>query len=232
MIRILLADDHTLFRESLALQLRGCPDIEHVLETGNARTAVQLFSEHRPDLVLLDVDLSDGKAFEAARGVRHIDHQARIVFVSGRLCDTDVEEALALPAQGFILGHDSFDAVSQGIGAVLRGEQYFSESLRHRLAVVDGRLRICRPCSPTMASLTPRERQLLIHLSRGASLKQAAALMAVSYKTADNQKASLMRKLDIHDRVALCRFAIHEGLVGLHSHEPALEIGRTTGASR
>ena len=232
MIRILLADDHTLFRESLALQLRGCPDIEHVLEAGDASTAVQLFSEHRPDLVLMDVDLSEGKAFEAARSLRHIDGQARIVFLSGRPCDTDVEEALALPAQGFILRHDSFDAVCQGIRAVHQGKQYFSESLGHRLAVVDGRLRLCRPCNPTLAILTPRERQLLIYLSWGASLKQAAAHMAISYKTADNQKASLMRKLDIHDRVELARFAVHEGLVGLHSHEPPPETARPTAAGR
>lgn len=232
MIRILLADEHALFRESLALQLRGCPDIEQVLEAGDAGTAVQLFSEHRPNLVLLDVDLSDGKAFEAARSVRRIDSQAKIVFLSGRPCDTDVEEALALPAQGFILRHDSFDAVSQGIRAVHQGGQYFSESLSHRLAVVDGRLQLGRPCSPPLAILTPRERQLLVHLSRGASLKQAAAHMAISYKTADNQKASLMRKLDIHDRVELARFAVHEGLVGLHSHGPPPEIGGTTGPGR
>jgi DNA-binding NarL/FixJ family response regulator len=74
-------------------------------------------------------------------------------------------------------------------------------------------VRLTRPRSAAVAALSRRERELLALLGKGATLKEAAAQMQVSYKTADNQKTSLMRKLGIHDRVELARFAIREGLV-------------------
>jgi DNA-binding NarL/FixJ family response regulator len=81
--------------------------------------------------------------------------------------------------------------------------------------VNSGRVTLKRRQSSIIERLSARERELLAHLGRGASLKEAAAAMKVSYKTADNQKTRLMRKLDIHDRVELARFAIREGLVSV-----------------
>ena len=90
---------------------------------------------------------------------------------------------------------------------------FFSKSILSRLNVGEGRIELARPRNPAVASLTPRERELLAHISRGASLKEAAAAMNISYKTADNQKNSLMQKLNIHDRVELAHFAIREGVI-------------------
>lgn len=212
---VLLLDDRTLIRESIAAHLHRLGRINHVLEAADPDEAVRIFQEHHPDVVLLTIDLPAGNGFTVARRIRHIDREAKIICLADRACDTDIELALDLPVQGFLLLYEPISNLADAIEHVRHGETCFSKNIQQRLAIKDGRARLCRPCSPTIASLTPRERQLLVHISRGASLKEAASAMAVSYKTADNQKASLMHKLDIHDRVELARFAIQEGLVSL-----------------
>lgn len=215
MLRLLLVDDHALCRQSLAAHLLRCEGTGEVLEAGTAEDGLRIFSQERPDVVVLSVDLPNGRVFEAARAMRRIAHKARVLLLGARLCDTDIEEALAIPTEGIILKRDSLASLCQAIEQANRGETFFSEPIRNRLQEVNGHLVLGRSCSPMIGGLAPRERQLLAHLARGTSLKQAAAAMTISYKTADNQKSSLMRKLGIHDRVELAHFAIREGLVSL-----------------
>ena len=218
MLRILLAEDQTMFREILSTRLARRAEISDVLEAEDGHTAVRIFMEHRPDIVLIDVSMSEANAFDIARAIRRIDPGARIIFLSRQTFDSDLEEALSLGARGFILKTDELDTLFQAITIVSEGGMFFSEPIRKRLCVEKGELRLSQSsCTRAVAGLTPRERELLTYLGKGASLKDAAEAMAVSYKTADNQKASLMRKLDIHDRVELARFAIREGLVSLSS---------------
>jgi len=220
MLRILLVGDNTLFRESLSAQFVRCAEIATVLEAGDGPTAVQTFAEHRPEVVLIEVSMGDANAFDIARAILEIDRGARIIFLGRQAFDSDVNEALRVEAKGFILKCDGLAVLSQAIASVAKGGMFFSEPIRKRLGIENGQLKLCRPFSPAVAGLTPRERELLTYLGQGASLKEAAAVMDVSYKTADNQKVSLMRKLDIHDRVELARFAIREGLVSLGPRSP------------
>ncbi len=218
MTKVLLIDDHGLCRQSLAAHLLGCPGIERVLELDDPAGAVRVLSRERADVVLLSMDLPEGRAFEAARAIRRVAGDTRILFLGERAYDADIEEALAVPAAGILLKRDSLACLCAAIHTVVGGGTFFSESIRSRLEEVGGRLKLARPGSPAIGSLSPREQELLVHLGRGASLKEAATAMGISYKTADSQKASLMRKLDIHDRVELAHFAIREGLVSLAPH--------------
>lgn len=220
MLRILLADDHTLFRETLSAQLARCAEIATVLEAADGPSAVRTFAEHKPDVVLIEVGMSEENAFDIARAIRESDRGARIIFLSRQAFDSDVEEALSVGASGFILKCDGLTVLTHAIAKVAEGRIFFSEPIRKRLGLESGQVKLCRPCSSAVAGLAPRERELLTYLAKGASLKEAAAVMHVSYKTADNQKARLMRKLDIHDRVELARFAIREGLVSLSPRSP------------
>ncbi|HSW45672.1 MAG TPA: response regulator transcription factor [Phycisphaerae bacterium] len=215
MLHLLLADDHTLFRESVAAELRRNASFSSVLEAGDATSAVRLFEEHHPDVVLLSVHLPAQGAFSSADRIRSLDRSARIVFLADRPCEPDITRALAVPADGLLLKQDSLSDFVTALMRVAQGERVFSTALLPRLTVVDGQLVLHTPCSSAVAGLTLRERLLLAHLSHGASLKEAAAAMSISYKTADNQKASLMHKLNIHDRVELARFAIREGVISL-----------------
>jgi DNA-binding NarL/FixJ family response regulator len=90
---------------------------------------------------------------------------------------------------------------------------HFSPDIMNRLIVKGDEVVLEHPPKSRLSSVSPRERELLRLLAKGLSLKEAASVLGISYKTADKQKASLMTKLDIHDRVQLARFAIREGLV-------------------
>lgn len=212
-VRLLLVDDHRLFREGVAAGLSQCQDIEAVLEAADADRAVRVYREQRPDLVLMDVEMPERDGLEAFRDIRAIDSDCKVMFLSGYEYDSYVQGALDLSACGYVLKREGLAVLKRAISEVARGGCYFSESILARLTVENGRLKLARPKSVAIAALSRRERELLRHLGMGASLKEAAVTMHVSYKTADNQKASLMRKLDIHDRVALARFAIREGWV-------------------
>lgn len=221
MLRMLLADDRTLFRETLSAELARCPKIADVLEASEGEAAVQIYMKYRPDVVIIKVDMSEADAFGIARAIQKIDPGARIIFLSRQTFDSDVEKALKLGARGYILESDGLVILCQAVTDVAEGGTFFSEPIRKRLGVEHRELKLYHlNHNPALASLTPREQQLLIDLGEGASLKEAALAMEVSYKTADNQKTSLMRKLDIHDRVELVHFAIREGLVSLRSCRP------------
>ncbi len=214
-MRLLVADNHRVFREGMVAQLSGCGEIEAVLEASGPDSAVRVLAMERPDVVLTDIQMPGHDGFAAFRAIRAFDPTCKVIVLSGCEFDSYIEEALALNAAGYVLTRDGLAVLKRAIRKVARGGQYFSESIMSRLGTEDGRLKLTRPRSLAIAALTIRERQLLRHLGMGASLKEAAATMNVSYKTADNQKASLMRKLGIHDRVELARFAIREGWVSV-----------------
>lgn len=212
-MRLLLADDHRLFRESVAAQLMRHPQVTAVDEASDAQSALGMVRESPPDIVLLDIEMPGMNPFEAAAAIKGIAADCRVIFVTGHDYDSHVEKALAVQASGYVVKSDGVDVLLQAISKVAQGGMFFSESILERLVIDRDHFRLSRPRSTAVAALSRRERELLSLLGRGATLKEAAATMHVSYKTADNQKTSLMRKLGIHDRVELARFAIREGLV-------------------
>lgn len=213
MLRILLVDDHILLREALKLQLSSIADNVEIHEADHGGEAFDLFERYSPELTLLDVDLPDGHAFPLVERMRRLRPGCRVLFLTGYDYDEFIEHAIRVGVHGYVLKSDGVASLLDAIRIVRDGGHYFSDRIARRLEFLNGKPRLTRPRSEALARLTQRERELLACLGRGASLKEAAAMMQVSYKTADNQKANLMRKLDIHDRVELARFAIREGLI-------------------
>jgi DNA-binding NarL/FixJ family response regulator len=212
-MNLLLVDDHRLFRESVLPQLALHPKVNAVSEAENAGVALAKVRESAPDLVLMDIDMPGMNPFEATRLIHETAPQCKVIFLTGHDYDSHVEEAIAAHASGYVVKHDGLQTLMEAISKVHDGGLYFSEVILSRMVVDKNSVRLTRPRSAAVAALSRRERELLSLLGKGATLKEAAAQMQVSYKTADNQKTSLMRKLGIHDRVELARFAIREGLV-------------------
>ena len=118
-----------------------------------------------------------------------------------------------MKANGFVVKSEGISALIEAIHNVVMGWIHFSPVIMNRLVIQGDVIRLEDPPKSRLGVLSPREHELLRVLAKGLSLKEAAAVMGISYKTADKQKASLMAKLDIHDRVELARYAIREGLV-------------------
>lgn len=212
-ISLVLVDDHALVRASIANWLKGFEDLEVVAEAGDADTAVELAVQHRPDLILMDIDMPGLLCFDAARTIGARCPETRIVFVSAYTHDRYIEGALQCGAAGYITKCEDPALMADALRKVARGETWYSSEVQQRIVIDRDGPRLAVTNGDHNLPLTPRELEVLRYIARGMSKKEIAATMHISVKTVDNHSTSLMTKLDIHDRVQLSRFAIRQGLI-------------------
>jgi two-component system NarL family response regulator len=212
-IGIIVVDDHGLVRDGLRGFLNQQPDFTVLEVAGHADEGIVKVLAHRPDIVLMDIDMPGASCFDAVRMIRARAPDTRCILLSAFINDNHIEDAVNARVHGFLDKTDGHQAIAQAIRKVHAGGNCFSPSILERLVISDGGIRLGTPSSPQLNRLSPRERELLRVLGQGVSLKDAAGILGISYKTADKQKSSVMVKLDIHDKVELAHFAIREGLV-------------------
>ncbi len=211
-ISVVLADDHSLVRGTLANWLRGVAGVAVAAEVGDADAAVEECLRTKPDVLLMDIDMPGLQCFDAARTIKARCPGTRIIFLSAFFNDRYIEEALSVEASGYITKGEPPTVVADAVRSVAGGGVYFSPEVRDRLVVDATGIHLAHPPATRSSTLTTREVEVLRYIARGHSKKEIAATMHLSVKTVDNHCTSLMNKLDIHDRVELARFAIREGL--------------------
>jgi DNA-binding NarL/FixJ family response regulator len=214
-IRVLLTDDHTLFRQGIRTLLSAEPDMEVTGEAGNAAEAVALARQMRPDIVLMDIGMTGMSSFEATRLIRKERPDTRVVFLSMYDDEDYLAECVDIGASGYILKESPIDQLVTAIREVQRGGSYLSPRLLTRL-VDDFRIQGRSPVrQPRFGSLTKREREILKLLAEGRSVKEIAAGFDLSVKTVEAHKFNLMRKLDIHNKAQLVQYAIQKKVIRL-----------------
>ncbi len=212
-IKVLVVDDHALVRGALVECLQRESGIAVVGTAGTAEEAIKLTLEFKPDIILLDINMPGMLCFDAARTITSLAPHTHIVFLSGFLSDSYIEQALAVRARGYIVKRESLDTVVAAVREVAAGGVYFSEEVRARIVVDSRGAKLAGPPRTVGSTLTTREAEILGYIARGLSKKAIANLMHISVKTVDHHAVKLMKKLAIHDRVELTRYAIREGLV-------------------
>jgi DNA-binding NarL/FixJ family response regulator len=212
-IKVLVVDDHGVVRDGVSGVLSRESDIGIVGAAENADEAIAKTLELRPDVVLMDIDMPGVSCFDAIQIIRSRAHDTKIILVTAHEHDEYLEQALRVKANGYVLKNEGMAALADAIRDVVKGRIHISPEVMNRLVIQGSEIRLDNPPKSRLSTLSPRERELLRILAKGLSLKEAAAVLGISYKTADKQKASLMAKLDIHDRVELARYAIREGMV-------------------
>jgi len=213
-IKLLLVDDHSLLRQSLAERLNAEIDFEVIGQLDSADDAVRTVVDLSPDVLLLDIDMPGVASFEAAEHIRTRRPETRIIFLSAFFHDRYIEQALRVEAKGYITKSEPINSVIKAVRQVSQGRVYFSDEVRDRIVVDAKGIRLSPKAPQTRVStLTPREIEVLRYLARGLSKKEIAATMHISAKTVEGHTEKVMNKLDIHDRVELARFAIREGIV-------------------
>jgi DNA-binding NarL/FixJ family response regulator len=215
-IRVLLTDDHTLFRQGIRTLLSAEPDLEVTGEAANASEAVALALQLRPDVVLMDIGMTGMSSFEATRQIRKERPETRVVFLSMYDDEDYLAECVDMGASGYILKDSPADQLVTAIREVHRGGSYLSPRLLSRL-VDDFRLqgRGGQPRQPRFGTLTKREREVLKMLAEGNSVKEIASGFELSVKTVEAHKFNLMRKLDIHNKAQLVQYAIQKKVIRL-----------------
>lgn len=209
---ILITDDHALFAQTLANWLRTVPEMRVVDVVAGAEQAITRAGEHRPDVVLMDIDMPGLSCFEAAEIIADRCPDCAIIFVSAFAHDHYIEQALAVEAAGYITKDEPPESLVSAIRTVVEGGAYFSPEVQSRIIVDSEGARLARPMHTRLSLLTPRELDVLRYLARGMSKKQVSETLSIAVKTVEAHATRLMEKLDIHDRVGLARFAIREGL--------------------
>jgi two-component system response regulator NreC len=218
-IRLVLIDDHTLFRHGLRTLISAEPDLDVVGEGSNAADAVTVAAQTAPDVVLLDIGMPGMSSFEACRQIRKERPETRVLFVSMYDDEDYLAECLEVGGGGYLLKDSPAENLLTGIREVHRGGTYLSPRLLSRL-VDDLRLHGKSPVrQPRFASLTKREREILKLLAEGNSVKEIATSFDLSVKTVEAHKFNLMRKLDIHNKAQLVQYAIQKKVIRL---EPSL----------
>jgi DNA-binding NarL/FixJ family response regulator len=219
-IRVLITDDHALFRQGIRTLLAAEPDLEIAGEAKDATEAVNLSRQNRPDIVLMDIGMTGMSSFEATRVIRKERPETRVVFLSMYDDDEYLAECVSIGASGYILKESPAEQLLTAIREVHRGGSYLSPRLLTRL-VDDFRTQGREPVrQPRFGTLTKREREILKMLAEGQSVKEIASAFDLSVKTVEAHKFNLMRKLDIHNKAQLVQYAIQKKIIRLS--EPLL----------
>jgi DNA-binding NarL/FixJ family response regulator len=207
-IKLLLADDHTIVRQGLKLILSAHADMQVLAEAANGREAVELAAKLHPDVVLMDVAMPEVNGIEATRQMVAANSRIRILVLSMHKESVYVREILRAGARGYIL-KDAIDTeLLTAIRSVARGDGYISPAVSGAL-LNDLRGKTADPTD----LLSPREREVLQHIAEGRTNKEIATLLKLSVYTVDSHRGKIMEKLNLHSTGELVRFALKHGLV-------------------
>jgi DNA-binding NarL/FixJ family response regulator len=219
-IRVMLVDDHALFRKGVASLLATCPDIEVVGEADNGAQAVAKVADLMPDLILMDIQMSEVDGLEATRRIVAAHPYVKIVMLTVAEEDRSLFDAIKAGAQGYLLKKMEPNEFLAMVRGVSRGEAPISRSMASRILGEFGRrVQGPQPEDPT-AALTPREREVLQHLTRGSSNKEIANALCVSENTVKNHLKNILAKLHLQNRVQAVAFALREGIVPEERRSP------------
>jgi DNA-binding NarL/FixJ family response regulator len=211
--RILIADDHAIFREGLAMVLTSHPGLRVTAEAATGREAVAKAVELKPDLIIMDISMPELSGLEATKEIVTRLPGARIIILSVHSRKTFIMEALKAGARGYVIKDAVAQKLLEAVETVLKGECFLDSPAASHIVAEFVRLAAGRAEPAGPGRLTDREAEVLRLLVEGLSTRQIAARLFISPKTVDNHRANLMAKLGCHDLIDLVKYALANGLV-------------------
>ncbi|HEX5017106.1 MAG TPA: response regulator transcription factor [Actinomycetes bacterium] len=215
-IRVLVVDDHALFRRGLEMVLAQEDDIEVVGEAGDAVAAVDRAAELLPDVVLLDVRMPKGSGIEACVQIKEVAPSARIIMLTISDEEADLYEAIKAGATGYLLKEISIDEVASAVRAVYDGQSLISPAMASKLltefALMAKRSNERTEQLPT-PRLTERELEVLKLVARGLNNRDIARELYISENTVKNHIRNILEKLQLHSRMEAVVYAVREKLL-------------------
>lgn len=220
-ISVLLVDDHNIVRQGLRALLLAEGDITIMGEAQSGREAVQMASQLRPEVVIMDLAMPLLNGAEATRQIIKAVPNARVVVLSSYGDDEHLQQAISAGAAAYLLKQTAAVDLVKAIREVKRGNAYFSPAIAMRL-----REKTCEqpveiapaPAAPPRSEpeLTSREMEVLQLIAEGFANKQIAGELGLSVKTVEKHRQAVMKKLDIHDIAGLVRHAASKGIIEMN----------------
>ncbi len=210
-IRVVLADDHALVRAGIRALLEKLRGIEVVGEADNGREVLELIKKSAPNLILLDISMTELGGLEALPRITKDFPSVKVIILSAHANEEYVIRALRSGAAGYMLKDAASAELQLAIDSVIQDKTYLSPSISR--TVIDSYLeRVGGPFSP-LEELTARQREILQLVAEGKNTKEIAGILDISVKTVEAHRLQLMARLGIHDVPGLVRYAVRSGLV-------------------
>ena len=213
-IRLLLADDHQIVRAGLRMLFQAESDMEIVGEVDSGEAALRAVGELKPDVVIMDVAMPGMSGIEATRRIKEISPDTAVLAVTMHEDEQYFFEMLNAGASGYVPKRAAPDDLVSAIRVVSHGEVFLYPSLAKYL-VKDFLHRVESGGVPAGEELTPREREVLTYIAEGYTNREIADALVISVKTVDRHRENIMRKLNLHSRVELVKYAIEKGLISV-----------------
>jgi two-component system, NarL family, nitrate/nitrite response regulator NarL len=215
-VRIVLADDHQMFRDAMRRLLDAEPDLVVVGEAANGEEAVALTLEYEPDILLLDVAMPHANGIEVLEQIAAASKATRIIMVTGTVEENELRQALRLGARGFVLKESGAMQLLESIRVVHGGEYFVGRecmadlvsAVRSRGVVINGKM----PREKVNFGLTARERQIVSAVVNAYQNKEIAEKFAISEKTVKHHLTNIFNKVGVSNRLELALFAVHHHL--------------------
>jgi len=209
--RIIIADDHKIFREGLSSLLKSLDEVEVLGEAEDGRSLVEMVKKLQPDLVILDVAMPGMNGIEAAKHIHALNKNIKLLALSMHSDSRFVKQMLQAGAVGYLLKDCAFNELTMAMQTINKNQIYLSPGITN-LVVKDYLQYNIEGTQSTTNVLTPREREVLQLLAEGKGTQNIAILLEISGKTVETHRRQIMTKLDLHSIAELTKYAIREGI--------------------
>lgn len=213
-INVMVVDDHSVVREGIKMVLGTDPELKVVGVASSGEEAVKEVHELAPSVVVMDIAMPGLSGFEATRMIREQNPDVKVLALTVHDSEAYVFQMLQAGAVGYVLKRASSEDVIQAVKAAHRGEAILHPSVA-KMLISDYLTRVEHGDESSYDTLSDREREILKLIAEGRTNKEIAQMLYLAVKTVQAHRANLMRKLGMHDRTELVKYAIRKGIIGL-----------------
>lgn len=207
-INIIIADDHTLIRETWAFLLNSDPRFNVIAHTGNPIEAIEMVAMHNPDIVLMDINMEEIDGFEATKRILSFNPGSKIIAVSMLSQPAIAKKMINIGARGYVTKQSSKEEMIKAIMEVMGGKKYVCEEIRNIVAeqlMNDEK-------TPSINDLSQRELEIVGHIKKGLSSKEIAGELMITTKTVEVHRYNILKKLSLKNTAELINLASKAGL--------------------
>jgi len=212
-IRVLIADDHSLFRQGIRRLLEAAGDLEVVGEAATGEEAIRMVEELAPDVVLLDVSMPGLSGIDAAGVIKTTSPRTRVIIVTVHTDEEFLFEAIKAGAMGYLLKDSTPEELLRAVRVVHHGEALLAPAMAAKVVKEFARTTETKDLAPVLTPLTQREVEILHHVAAGLANKEIAHRLGISERTVKNHLSNIMEKLQVNSRTQAAIYALRSGLV-------------------